>query len=371
MSISSFRSGGGNGTRRPPQETEVDGRPVTTWLMIVYVLIFLMVIIGGITRLTGSGLSMVDWRPLMGALPPLNEEQWLAVFEQYKASPQFQQVNHWMDLAAFKRIFFWEYIHRLLGRVIGLAVFVPWLWFLARRRMSRTTAWKTFAAFIFGGLQGVLGWYMVQSGLVNIPEVSHFRLAAHLVLAFLVAQWVLWIILDLRAPRTTSLITPESRTARRLRRRALWPFSALVLFQIVYGAFMAGTKAGWLFPTFPTMNGEWVPEALFQITDFWNALVNNHVVIHFIHRLLGYATLFAGAAITWRVAKLESAGLQSASKLFISAIGAQFLLGVMTVVFHVPVALAVSHQAGAFILLSCTTLLIHRLSEPDIIHGVR
>ncbi|MEZ4463423.1 MAG: COX15/CtaA family protein [bacterium] len=186
-------------------------RAVRAWLWVVWGMILTMVVVGGITRLTGSGLSMVEWRPLMGALPPLSEAEWLAVFEQYKQSPQYQQVNHWMTLGDFERIFFWEYFHRLLGRLIGVVVLVPGLWFLVRRRLRGKRAVQVLLAFVFGGLQGLLGWYMVKSGLVDVPAVSHYRLAAHLSLAFFVGCWILWILMGLRAP---AVRTPAPRVAR-------------------------------------------------------------------------------------------------------------------------------------------------------------
>ncbi|MBW2223699.1 MAG: COX15/CtaA family protein [Deltaproteobacteria bacterium] len=175
-------------------------RLVATWLLFLYLMVFAMVIVGGATRLTGSGLSMVQWHPFMGALPPLSESDWTETFQKYQASPQYKLVNHWMLLSDFKRIFLWEYAHRLLGRLIGVFFIVPWLLFLVQRRLDRPLAWKTFVAFLLGGAQGLLGWFMVKSGLVDNPEVSHYRLAAHLGLALLVGQYLLWLFLDLRAP---------------------------------------------------------------------------------------------------------------------------------------------------------------------------
>ena len=238
---------------------------VATWLLCLYLMVFAMVIVGGTTRLTGSGLSMVQWHPLMGALPPLSESDWVETFQKYQASPQYKLVNRWMLLSDFKRIFLWEYAHRLLGRLIGVFFFVPWLFFLVRRRLDGPLAWKTLVAFLLGGAQGLLGWFMVKSGLVDNPEVSHYGLAAHLVLALVVGHYLLWLFLDLRAP-------PAGRSRSQPRSTSdapTWSFIALLALQIVFGALMAGKHAGLVAATFPDMNGEWVPSTLFSIEPWW------------------------------------------------------------------------------------------------------
>ncbi len=332
------------------------------WLGIVLAMIVAMVVVGGTTRLTGSGLSMVEWRPLMGTLPPLDEHAWLQTFQRYQESPQYQQANHWMDLPAFKKIFFWEYLHRLLGRSVGLVTLLPWVWFLLRKRMTPSTAHRSFWALVFGGAQGLLGWFMVQSGLVDVPEVSHLRLAAHLGLAFFVGQWVLWLLLDLRASRYTKSPAPV------LRRHAIaaWAFLVLLSVQITYGAFMAGTRAGWLFSSFPDMNGHFLPGHFFAGTSLLHDLFQNPSAIHWIHRNLAYGVLGAGIMLARAVARRTDDprnDLRRGSKLLLFTLLIQFVLGAATVVFGIPTWLAVAHQVGAFALLSATLFVAHTLSR--------
>ena len=329
-------------------------RPIAIWLVVVYLMIFAIVVIGGVTRLTGSGLSMVEWRPLMGTLPPLSQSDWLAVFERYQESPQYAQVNHWMTLSDFKRIFFWEYLHRLFGRLIGLVFFIPFAWFIIRRRLRGSLALKTFVAFLGGGLQGLLGWYMVRSGLVDRPAVSHLRLAAHLMLALALAQWLLWIVLDFRPP--------AKQAAPRRFRVGVWAVLALLSVQIAWGAFMAGTRAGHMYSTFPDMHGEMVPSALFQLQAPLSGLVNDPMAIHFVHRSLAWLLAVAVLLLAWRAGtQLEDVGQRRAVRWMLAAVVVQFLLGVLTVVYHVPIVAAVAHQAGAFVLLSTTVWAAHRL----------
>lgn len=342
---------------RTKTNTEPNDAPasVVLWLTTIYLMVFFMVLIGGITRLTGSGLSMVEWKPLMGAIPPLSEREWTDVFEKYKLFPQYQKVNGWMDLAAFKKIFFWEYVHRLWGRLIGLAVFVPWLVFLMKKMLPRRTKIGALIAILLGGAQGVLGWYMVKSGLVDVPAVSHFRLAAHLVLALVVAQWILWLILDLKAPwRSGAAALPGG---------AKLPIAllGLLFLQITYGAFVAGKRAGFMSSTFPDMNGEYLPGAFFTSTSLTNDLLQNPLAIHYTHRALGTIVLFAfiGAGV-WLARKRSDQIAKRLAKSLIYAVLLQFALGVVTVVLVVPVSWAVLHQGGAVVLLSVVTALLHR-----------
>jgi heme a synthase len=323
-------------------------KPVIIWLGVVYTMIMAMVFIGGLTRLTGSGLSMVDWRPLMGAIPPLDEASWNAVFGQYQSSPEFEQVNQWMTLSDFKKIFWWEYIHRALGRAIGVVFLCPWLYFLAKKRFAPGFALKSFFAFLLGGLQGLMGWYMVRSGLVGTPEVSHLRLAAHLLLAFATAMWVLWLILDLSSsPR------PRRAAQRPWMFRVGLSLFGLTFLQIGYGALMAGTHAGHVASDFPWMNGEWIPAGLSTGGDTFWGLIYNPVTIHFVHRTLGW--MIAGIAILLAVFD----ALQPTTRRVRYATGAvvfmvclQFSLGIMTVMTGVSITAAILHQLGAFILLS-------------------
>jgi heme a synthase len=329
-------------------------RPVITWLIAVWVAVCAMVLLGGTVRLTGSGLSMVEWHPLMGTLPPMGQQAWDATFDAYKASPQFRQVNHWMDLDAFKRIFFWEYLHRLTGRLIGVLFALPWLWFIVRRRLVGRDALRTGVAFVLGGLQGVLGWYMVSSGLVDRPEVSHYRLAAHLALALVVACYLLWLVLDLgdREDR------PAARNATAARRVA-WLLLALVAVQVVWGAFMAGTRAGFLFPTFPKIGGLWLPGG-WTLRD----IAEHPIAIHVVHRGLGTILLLAIPAWAWlsrRVA--DNPRRRRALMLSTGAVALQYGLGVACVVLSVPVSLGVAHQLGGVALLSALVYAIFTLRD--------
>jgi cytochrome c oxidase assembly protein subunit 15 len=330
-------------------------RGVRAWLLVVFGMIAAIVVVGGVTRLTGSGLSMVEWRPLMGALPPLSDADWAQVFAEYQASPQYQQVNGWMTLADFQRIFFWEWLHRLIGRLIGVAFFVPWLVFLLRGRLQGNLRLRTFVAFILGGLQGLLGWFMVKSGLVDVPQVSHFRLAAHLALAFTVAGYVLWLWLDLRWPRGAR---PPTRGAMT---HALVGIIALVGLQIVWGAFMAGSRAGYLFATWPDMNGHYLPGGL--LTHAAEASWLSHpVLIHFAHRTLGYGVGLAVALVFllgWRRTRDPRARLGLALLLGVTAL--QVVLGILTVLLKVELVTAVVHQLGAFALLSVALFTLHAL----------
>jgi cytochrome c oxidase assembly protein subunit 15 len=313
---------------------------------------------------------MVDWHPLMDAIPPTSDAQWQALFERYKEFPQYQLVNGWMDVHSFKRIFFWEYLHRLFGRLIGLAVFVPWLYFVLTRRLSRRANWGTLFAIFLGAAQGLLGWYMVQSGLVDVPAVSHFRLAAHLVLALLCSQWVLWMTLDLRAPWSHAS-SPKQAAGSPIRPSALGgslriPLALLGLLylQIVYGAFVAGRRAGYMSSTFPDMNGHYLPGAFFTSPSLVDDLFHNPLTIHYLHRALGALTLLAfvvAAAHLWKKGPLvadRQLGLALGAMVLL-----QFALGVTTVVFGVPLVPAVVHQGGAVVLLALTTALVHRASR--------
>ena len=326
-------------------------RAISLWLWVLFATLFVLVLIGGITRLTGSGLSMVDWRPLMGVVPPRGDAQWHAVFTAYQASPQFAEVNSWMELDDFKRIFFWEYLHRLMGRMIGLVAFVPWLYFYLRKRLEAWLSFRVVVAIALGGAQGLLGWYMVRSGLVDRPEVSHLRLAAHLLLAFFIAQWVLFALLDLRFGRVRLSMTPANLP--------VFGLMGMVALQILYGAFMAGTKAGVLFPTFPDMNGLYAPGPFFPHASLAENLLYSPIAIHYTHRALGFALLAYGAwlLLVHRRSQLSPDWVQTQFALVLLL---QFALGAAAALYRAPLPLAIAHQAGAFALACSVTLLAHR-----------
>ncbi len=330
-------------------------RGVRRWLWVLWGAVLVMVLLGGITRLTGSGLSMVEWQPLIGAIPPTSDAEWQDVFVRYQASPQFRLVNHWMQLDDFKRIYFWEYLHRLVGRAIGLVFVLPWLWFVARRRLSGSLVRKTLLALGLGGAQGLLGWLMVKSGLVDEPRVSHLLLAAHLLLAFTVGQWLLWLALDL-GPAVNAPSASHGAY-----RRAAWSFVALVGLQSAYGALMAGTQAGLLYATFPDMNGQFSPAPFFPHA-VWHELLHGPAAIHWVHRALGWSVLVYALALGVLVRHAHGRGRVSSAAMAVAALAfVQLNLGALTVVWRVPIVLAVAHQATGYLLLSQAMILCHRL----------
>lgn len=339
-----------------------DDTPSTSirlWLLLLYALVLLMVAVGGITRLTGSGLSMVVWQPLIGTIPPLSEPDWLATFDAYKQTPQFQQVNHWMELGDFQRIFLWEYLHRLLGRVIGLATGVPWLIFVVRRQLRGRWAWLTLGAFILGGLQGALGWFMVKSGLVDVPAVSHLRLAAHLTLAFVVGQFLLWIYLN------ASTAQPSRMTLSSISWGAL-SVALCVVLQVIYGAFMAGTRAGYMYSTFPDMNGSFIATGATDLSPMWRNLIENPAMIHTVHRGLAWVVVLGiGFFTAWALRRPITHRTRVALWLLLSVAVAQLTLGAVTVMTHVNLTVAVLHQVTAFLLLSSCVLVMHRARSPS------
>lgn len=336
------------------------GKGVAPWLFCIWLLVLLMVIVGGITRLTGSGLSITRWQPVSGMLPPLDDAAWQVELDHYKASPEFQKVNHWMGLADFKRIFFWEYLHRLLGRLIGFAVLIPWIVLVAKKQLAGSLRWKTLGLIALGGLQGVLGWYMVKSGLVDEPRVSHYRLAAHLLLAFFVGQVVLWLALRAREqPRSDAALEAATDRAHALMVRATFALLALIWLQSLYGAFMAGTRAGYYFGTFPDMHGKIGPAAFFQAQTFISNFVDYPPAIHWIHRALGFAVLGAsfGVGALARALPLPRA-LKLPAYVLAGIAFLQLNLGAITVLTRVSVPWAVAHQGVAYVLLSAGTWLL-------------
>ena len=246
----------------PTAPAHAAGSPaVALWLFVCCALVFAMVVVGGVTRLTHSGLSIVEWQPIVGTLPPLSDAQWQETFAKYQLTPEYQQVNKGMSLAEFKGIFWWEYFHRLLGRLIGVVFLAPLLWFIARRDIPPGHAWKLFGIFVLGGLQGAMGWYMVKSGLVDDPRVSQFRLTAHLGLALAIFAAMFWVGLSLVHPRRATVASAPQRSVR------AWAIgvAALVSVMALSGGFVAGIRAGFAYNTFPLMNGHLVPPEIFMI----------------------------------------------------------------------------------------------------------
>lgn len=319
-------------------------RALGIWLLACCGVLLALVMLGGATRLTESGLSIVDWRPVTGILPPLGEAQWQAEFARYQQSPQYQTVNHGMPLADFKLIFWYEYGHRLLARLLGLVFALPLAWFWLRGAVPQHLKRPLLGVLALGALQGWMGWYMVKSGLVDIPRVSHFRLAAHLSLALTIYASMFWL--------ATRTLWPPAANARPAPRLGWWLFGWAAL-TIVFGAFVAGLRAGLMFNTFPTMGGYWIPPGLGAFEPGWRNLVENPVMVQFVHRLLALSLAAAVALVWWRGRGAElPAAQRHAQHWLLAAVLAQLTLGIATLLLHVPVWLGTLHQGGAVIVLS-------------------
>jgi len=332
-------------------------RSVIIWLLSGCFLIFTMVIIGGITRLTDSGLSMVDWKLFIGTIPPLNEAQWQETFNLYKQSPEFLKVNYNFTLQEFKSIFFWEYLHRLIGRLLGIVFIIPFVYFLLKKKLTKKLKIQTTILLIMGAMQGAIGWWMVKSGLVNKPDVSHFRLAVHLITAFLTCAYAFWIALPL-------IFTKKSNGNLQLFKLNIG-LLVLVVIQIIYGAFVAGLNAGHGFNTWPLMNGEWLPEAIYSLSPFWKNFTEAPYGVQFIHRTL--ALFIVGIVFfIWNSSrKIQLNTVQKkALTIQLSVIILQIILGVLTLVLIVPISLALAHQIVAFFLLMSVvyTLFVFKVS---------
>lgn len=320
------------------------------WLLLCAAVVYVMVVVGGITRLTQSGLSMVEWAPIMGTLPPIGEAAWLEVFAKYKSYPEYQKVNAGMSLDAFKGIFWWEYSHRVLGRFIGLIYLLPLLFFLAKGMVPKQWRLRLFGLFVLGAMQGLMGWYMVKSGLVDVPHVSQYRLTAHLGLALLIFALMLWYAMDfLRGEQRRAAIDPSY-----LKLTALAVI--IVFIMMLSGGFVAGTKAGFIINTFPTMNGEWVPQGWLALSPWWRNLFENAVTIQFMHRCIAVLVLLS-IVLLFLAARQQS--FKTYASLALLFVCVQIILGISALLMRVPVVLGVSHQAGAVALLASCLLVAH------------
>jgi cytochrome c oxidase assembly protein subunit 15 len=338
----------------PERRASPRPRAISNWLLAVAALVFAMVVVGGITRLTESGLSMVRWEPVSGVVPPMSEQAWQAEFAAYKASPEYQKVNRGMGLSEFKDIYFWEYVHRLLGRFIGLAFALPLAWFAWKRAIPKGYGWRLGGLLALGGLQGAIGWWMVASGLVDRPEVSHIRLAVHLLLALFILGALVWTALDLRA-----LARDASSRSARLTVAAAWTLSLLGL-QLMFGAYVAGLDAGYAFNTWPKMGDEWFPSETPMLQPFLANLVDNPIVVQFVHRWLAW--VLAAAALALAVSAW-SRGLRLSAAAVVATLFLQILLGVATLLSGVDLEIAVAHQAMAALLLSAIVAAAHGLGS--------
>ncbi len=332
-------------------------RQIAAWLLICCALVFTMVVVGGVTRLTHSGLSMVEWQPIVGTLPPLNDTEWEQTFDKYKQTPEYRLVNNTMTLAGFKGIFWWEYFHRLLGRTIGLVFFIPLLWFIARKQVDRALAWRLAGIFVLGGLQGALGWYMVKSGLIDNPRVSQLRLAAHLGLAFLIFAAMLWQALDLLWPRLAQPLAALQAAARKAS-----ALTILIFIMALSGALVAGTRAGRVYNTFPKMNDHWVPPEIFELDPWYANFFNNLATVQFDHRLLAWILAVVVPLYCWRTQRLPiSNATRMSLNMLLTILVLQITLGITTLLAAVPVALGTAHQGGALLLFTAALAVTHFL----------
>ncbi|MEJ6735603.1 MAG: COX15/CtaA family protein [Flavobacteriales bacterium] len=320
-------------------------KSVIIWLLTGCALIFLMVVIGGITRLTESGLSMVDWKLFMGMIPPLSEQDWLETFNQYKQFPEYREVNFMFTLEEFKSIFFWEYLHRLIGRIVGLVFIIPFVYFLLTKKITGKLSRQSIVILFMGAFQGFLGWWMVKSGLIDNPDVSHYRLAAHLIAAFLTFAYTFWVALSL-------IYKDEERPNVPFMRKWIMVLFVATVIQIIYGAFVAGLNAGFVMNTYPKMGDSWIAESVTAIEPFWINFIDGIGGVQFVHRTLAHIVVGLVLFLLLKSSKFEMNKIQTNSLIaLLVIIFVQFMLGVFTLLYAVPVWLGVTHQVGAFFLL--------------------
>jgi len=331
---------------------------VVYWLLTGCALIFVMVLVGGITRLTHSGLSISDYKLINGTLPPMNEQEWQEAFELYKQYPEYQKLNTHFGLEDFKDIYFWEWLHRVIGRFIGIVFILPFLYFLIAKKLDRPTIKKSLILLFMGGFQGFLGWYMVKSGLVDRPDVSHFRLAAHLTTAFITFAYSLWVALDLIYPNRKEV----DKKLRNLIRIGL----VVLIIQIIWGAFVAGLDAGFIHNHWPLMSdGKLIHETVYieqqpVIKNFFEGKSG----VQFVHRYLAYVVVGIITFIWFKTGKMKRTPLQEKGLITLfTLVFVQFILGVLTLMYAVPLWLGIAHQIGAFFLLAAMTFTLHRFSK--------
>ena len=335
-------------------------KPVIIWLLSGCVLLFIMVMVGGITRLTNSGLSMTDWHLVTDTFPPTSEQTWNEAFEEYKKFPEYQKINIHNDftLDDYKFIYFWEWFHRFIGRIIGIVFIIPFVYFLIKKKLDASTIKKCIILLFMGGFQGFLGWFMVKSGLIDNPDVSHYRLALHLTFAFITFAYTLWVALDLIYPNKIEVILP----LRKLARIAM----IVLIIQIIYGGFVAGLNAGLIHNHWPLMSeGKLIHETVWieQPTLLQN-LTEGKSGVQFVHRTLAYVVVGLIILLYVRSKKYVLTNLQSKSvKTLVLFVFIQFILGIFTLLFHVPLWLGLAHQLMAFLLLSAMTFTLHRFSK--------
>jgi cytochrome c oxidase assembly protein subunit 15 len=335
-------------------------RQLASWLMVCAAVILSMILLGGVTRLTGSGLSIVEWAPISGIVPPLNEQEWQQTFDKYKQFPEYQKVNSGMSMSEFKRIFLYEYAHRLLGRLIGVLFLVPFLFFYFSHRIKPGLTPKLLFMFMLGGLQGLLGWYMVKSGLVDNPSVSQYRLTAHLGTAVIIYGYLIWVALSLLYPSENNSLQGEPKY-----RRFAVVLSGLVFLMILSGGFVAGTDAGYAYPTFPLMGDHFIPPGIYGTEPFWLAIFEDITTIQFNHRIFAYLLIVLIGCFGFCILQRKNIRPEArvGVKLMLLMLAVQVTLGISTLLLHMPVPLAAAHQVGAILLFSSVLFVCHRLGN--------
>ena len=332
-------------------------RQIAMWLIFCSAVVLGMIILGGVTRLTHSGLSMVEWRPLVGIIPPTSEAEWIRVFEKYQQFPEYQKKNLGMDLQGFKSIFMYEYLHRVLGRLIGIIFFLPFVFFAIKGRIKSGLMPKLVVMFFLGGLQGLLGWYMVKSGLVNDPHVSQYRLTAHLGAAVLIYGYMLWVAFGL-------LLPGSGERSQAIARYARWSLIlvGLIYLMILSGGLVAGTRAGFAYSTWPLMGNSFIPPGLYA---GWLSVFEDITTVQFNHRMFAYLLLVLVSSFCWLVYRARvSSQSTMAVILLMLALLVQVVLGISTLLLHVPVAVAVAHQGGAIVTFTAMLFASHSLVRP-------
>lgn len=330
---------------------------VRRWLHVVAVLVAIMVVLGGATRLTDSGLSITEWQPIIGAIPPLSEAAWLEVFERYRQIPQYQLVNRGMSLEEFKFIFWWEWAHRFLGRLIGVVVFVPMVVFFWRGAIERGVRGHVIALFLLGGLQGAIGWWMVASGLVDRVEVSQYRLAVHLTLAFIIFGYTVWLASGLTDPARGRVASPPLRNAA-------VALMALVLVQIFLGGLLAGLNGGLVYNSWPLMDGRFVPSGIFGTPPHWTSIFEDIPTVQFLHRTGAYIVFAAALAHLVQARRSGDPAARKGATMVLHAVILQAIIGIVTLLMVAPLWLALLHQFGAVVLLFCVVLHLRGLAGP-------
>lgn len=339
--------------------TTDDARAVGRWLVAFAAMVLVVVFVGGATRLTESGLSITEWKPVSGVVPPLSHADWQAEFAKYQRIPQYERLNAGMTLGEFRVIYLWEYAHRLVARLIGLAFALPLAWFVVRRRLPALARGRAWLLLALMGAQGAMGWYMVKSGLSERTEVSQYRLAAHLTVALVILAVTVWTAADLLGGPRRAAGARDRRTGRLLGALVLMVFTTAAS-----GALVAGLRAGKIYNTFPLMGGQVVPPGYGQLAPAWRNLFENHAAVQFNHRLLAITTFLAAMAAWWLLRRSPNRRLAATSRLVAGVAMVQLALGIATLLLAVPIALGVAHQLTAALLLSATVLAWQANGDP-------